>query len=114
MTMACQSQSCIEPYLETFIQSFADNNYSSWTIRNYRARIRCLGRIMDAEGIAPCSLTADLAERLARKVEASANGAIKFPTLARQFAQHLIDLGVASPPPVTEAQAIRADIAWRL
>src|ERR1700730_6605338 len=61
MTMACQSQSCIEPYLETFIQSFADNNYSSWTIRNYRARIRCLGRIMDAEGIAPCSLTADLA-----------------------------------------------------
>jgi integrase/recombinase XerD len=100
--------SCVEPYLDSFEQSFAANNYTSWTLRNYRARLRCLGRLMDAEGVEPAALTPDLADRLAREAQVSSNGAIKLHHLARRFAQHLINLGVAVPPPRTDAQVARA------
>lgn len=99
---------CVEPYLDSFEQSFAATNYTPWTLRNYRTRVRCRGRLMDVEGVEPAALTPDLADRLAREAQISSNGAIRFHHLARRFAQHLIDLGVASPPPLTEAQVARA------
>jgi len=102
--------SCVEPYLDSFELSFAVNNYTPWTLRNYRSRVRCLGRLMDAEGIEPAALTPDLADRLAREAQIRSNGAIKFHHLARRFAQHLIDLRVAAPPPLTEAQIARAGL----
>jgi site-specific recombinase XerD len=100
--------SCVEPYLDSFEQTFAANNYTAWTLRNYRALVRRLGRLMDAKGIEPAALTPDLADRLARETPGGSKGAVRFHHLARRFAQHLIDLGVASPPPLTDAQVARA------
>ena len=102
--------SCVEPYLDSFELSFAADNYSSWTLRTYRAHVRRLGRLMDAEGIEPSALTPDLADRLARGAPIGSKGTIRLHHLARRFAQHLIDLGVASPPPLTEAQIARATL----
>ncbi len=102
--------SCVEPYLDSFEQSFAAQNYTPWTLRNYRARVRCLGRLMDSEGVEPSALTPDLAEQLARKAPAESKRTVRLHHLARRFAQHLIDLGVASPTPLTDAQVARAEL----
>jgi integrase/recombinase XerD len=102
--------SCVEPYLQSFEQSFAAQNYTPWTLRTYRAGLRCLGRLMDAEGVEPSGLTPDLADRLARQIPAGSKSTVRPHRLARRFAQHLIDLGVASPPPLTEAQVARAEL----
>lgn len=102
--------SCVEPYLESFELSFVAQNYKPWTLRNYRAGVRCLGRLMDAEGVEPSGLTLDLGDRLARQMPAGSKSTIRPHRLARLFAQHLIDLGVASPPPLTEAQVARTEL----
>lgn len=98
---------CIEPYLDTFERSFAAANYTPSTLKSYRSLIRRLGRLMDGEGIKPAALTPNLADRLARETPVGSKSAVRFHHLARRFAHHLIDLGVASPPPLTEAQVAR-------
>lgn len=102
--------SCVEPYLDSFEQSFAASNYTPGTLKNYRNLVRRLGRLMDAEGIEPSLLTPDLADRVARAVQVGSKSTIRFHSLARRFAQHLVDLGAAPPPALTEAQIMRAEL----
>lgn len=106
--MTANQKTCIEPYLDSFVQSFAVANYTVGTIRTYRHLARKLGQLMDAGGIAPSTLTPALADQLARTAARRAGSRVRFHNLARRFAQHLIDTGVAQPVPLTKAQTARA------
>ena len=101
-------KTCVDPYLDSFAQSFAAANYTAGTIKTYRYLARTLGRLMDVAGIAPSALTPDVADRLARTAEPHPSGTMRFHHFARRFAEHLIDMGAAQPVPLTEAQVARA------
>lgn len=101
---------CIEPYLDTFMASFAAANYKRETIKGYRNRTRRLGQAMDAAGIVPSALTPDLAEQLGRASEPESTGTIRLYSLGRKFAEHLIEVGVARPEPPSEAQLARRSL----
>jgi site-specific recombinase XerD len=101
-------ETCVDPYLDSFAKSFAAANYSPATITGYRSIIRKLGHVMKAEGVEPSALTLDQAERLGRMVPRKRGQTVCPHNLARRFAQHLIDIGVAQPVPLNEAQIARA------
>jgi len=103
-------ETCVGPYLDSFADSFAAANYKAATIATYRSIIRKLGQVMDAEGVEPSALTLDQAERLGRMVPRKHGQTICPHNLARRFAGHLIDIGVARPVPLTEAQVVRATL----
>jgi site-specific recombinase XerD len=100
----------IEPYLDSFAESFAAENYKPATINAYRRILRKVGRVMDAEGINPSALTLDMAEQVGRKVPRKIAGTAWPYKLARRFAQHLLDIGVTQPVPLTEVQQVRATL----
>ncbi len=106
--MTDNPKTCVDPYLDSFAQSFAAANYTVGTIRTYRHLARKLGRLMDTAGIAPSALTPERADQLARTTARGPGSKIRFHNLARRFAEHLIDIGVAQPVPLTEAQIARA------
>ena len=101
-------ETCVGPYLDSFAESFVVANYKAATITTYRSIIRKLGQVMDAEGIEPSALTLDQAERLGRMVPRKQGQTICPHNLARRFAEHLVDIGVAQPVPLTEAQIARS------
>jgi integrase/recombinase XerD len=101
-------ETCVGPYLDSFAESFAAANYKAATITTYRSIIRKLGQVMDAEGVEPSALTLDQAERLGRMVPRKRGQTICPHNLARRFAEHLVDIGVAQPVPLTEAQIARS------
>lgn len=103
-------QTCIEPYLDSFAESFAAENYTTGTINTYRLILRKVGHVMDVEGISPSALTLDMAEHLGRKVPRKKAGTAWPYRLARRFAQHLLDIGVTQPAPLTEAQQVCATL----
>lgn len=103
-------QTCIERYLDSFAESFAAENYTIGTINTYRSILRKVGHVMDVEGISPSALTLDMAEHLGRKVPREKAGTAWPYRLARRFAQHLLDIGVTEPVPLTEAQQVRATL----
>ena len=103
-------QTCIEPYLESFAESFAAENYTAGTIKAYQSILRKVGHAMDIEGITPSALTLDIAERLGRKVPRKDTARVLPYRLARRFAQHLLHIGVTQPTPLTEAQQARATL----
>jgi integrase/recombinase XerD len=49
--MTYNLKTCIDPYLDSFAQSFAAANYKAATITEYRKRIRRLGELMDVAGV---------------------------------------------------------------
>ena len=100
-------QTCIEPYLDSFADSFAAQNYTFATINTYRSLLRKVGHVMDVEGVSSSALTLDMAEHLGRKVPRKKVGTVCPHRLARRFAQHLLDIGVTQPVPLTEAQQAR-------
>ena len=51
--MTDNSTTCVDPYLNSFAQSFAAANYAPGTMRTYRHLTRKLGRLMDTTGIMP-------------------------------------------------------------
>lgn len=106
--MTDNPKTCIDPYLDSFAQSFAAANYKAATITEYRKRIRRFGQLMDVAGVAPAELTPDLADQLGRADEPHPTGTIRLYSLGRKFAGHLIDIGVAQPVSLTEAQIARA------
>lgn len=106
--MSDNPNTCVDPYLDSFAQSFAAANYKAGTIEAYRRLARMLGHLMDGAGIAPPALTPGLADELARTVPPGRDTTIRLHNLARRFAEHLIDIGVAQPVPVTETQSARA------
>ena len=108
--MTDNQYTCVDPYLDSFAESFAAANYTARTIKTYRHLIRNLGRLMDAEGVEPSALTLDQAERLGRMVPRKQGQTVYPHNLARRFAAHLIDIGVTQPVPLTEAEAVRATL----
>jgi len=101
-------ETCVDPYLDSFAQRCAAAHYSPATITGYRSIIRKLGHVMQAEGVEPSALTLAQAERLGRMVPRKSGQTVCPHHLARRFAQHLIDIGVAQPLPLNEAQSVRA------
>ncbi|MET4072740.1 integrase/recombinase XerD [Bradyrhizobium sp. S3.2.6] len=101
-------QTCIEPHLGSFAASFAAENYSAGTVKTYLSILRKVGHAMDVQGIGPSALTLDMAEHLGRKVPRKKTGTIWPYRLVRRFAQHLLDIGVTHPVPLSEAQQARA------
>ena len=93
-------KTCVDPYLDSFAQSFAAANYKAGTIKTYRHLARKLGQLMDRAGIEPSTLTPDLADQLARTEARGPDNKLRFHHFARRFAEHLIDIGVAQPVPV--------------
>ncbi len=101
---------CIERYLDSFAQSLAAENYTTGTIKTYRSILRKVGHVMDVDGISPSALTLDMAEQVGRKVPRKMVGTVWPHRLARRFAQHLLDIGVRQPVPLTEAQQARVTL----
>lgn len=101
---------CIDCYFESFEKSLSSRNYKPATLNNYRCLLRRFGRLLDVEGIAPSALTPDLAVELGQRLPATPKSQVKVPNLARLFVAHLIEIGVATQPPLTPAQAERAEL----
>ncbi|WP_297804943.1 hypothetical protein [uncultured Brevundimonas sp.] len=101
---------CIDCYLETFEKSLSFRKYKPSTLDNYRCLLRPFGRLLDAEGITPSALTPDLAVELGQRLPATPKSQVKIPNLARLFVTHLIEIGVATRPPLTPAQAERTEL----
>lgn len=101
---------CLDCYLESFEKSLSSRNYKPATLNNYRCLLRRFGRLLDAEGIAPSALTPDLAVELGQRLPATPKSQVKIPNLARLFVAHLIEIDVATRPPLTPAQAERAEL----
>ncbi|OHV22785.1 integrase [Rhizobium sp. RMa-01] len=101
---------CLDPYFASFEESLASRNYKPATLENYRYLLRRLGRLLEAEGIAPSALTSDLAITLGQRLSTTPKSQIKVPNLARLFVAHLIEIGVATRPQLTPAQAERHEL----
>jgi integrase/recombinase XerD len=101
---------CLDPYFASFEESLSSRNYKPETLTNYRYLLRRFGRLLDIEGIAPSALTPDLAVELGRRLPTTPKSQIKIPNLARLFVAHLIEIGVATRPALTPAQAERNEL----
>lgn len=108
--MEISDQTCLDPYFTSFEESLSSRNYKPETLTNYRYLLRRFGRLLEAEGIAPSALTPDLAVALGRRLPTTPKSQIKVPNLARLFVAHLIEIGVATRPPLTPAQAERHEL----
>jgi hypothetical protein len=85
--MTDNPKTCVDPYLESFAQSFAAASYTAGAIRTYRHLTRKLGRLMDTAGIVPSALSPALADQLARTSARGPDNRIRFHNLARPFAE---------------------------
>lgn len=101
-------ETCVEPYLDSFEQTYAAENYTARTIVTYRCLTRRFGALLDEAGVVPSSLTFDYVERLARDLPKEPPNRIRLVTIGRRFTKHLIDIGVAHPVPLSEAAIVRA------
>ncbi|MDA5241291.1 tyrosine-type recombinase/integrase [Agrobacterium sp. MAFF310724] len=105
---------CLEPYLASFEESLSAKNYKPATVENYRYLLRRFGQLLEDEGVAPSGLTTELAVELGRRLPTTPKSQIKVPNLARLFVEHLIEIGVATRPPLTAAQAERQKLLGNL
>ncbi|MET3759386.1 site-specific recombinase XerD [Rhizobium binae] len=105
---------CLEPYLASFEESLSAKNYKPATVENYRYLLRRFGQLLEDEGVAPSGLTTELALELGRRLPTTPKGQIKVPNLARLFVQHLFEIGVATRPRLTAAQAERKELLGEL
>jgi integrase/recombinase XerD len=101
---------CLDPYFASFEESLSSRNYKPETLKNYRYLLHRFGRLLEAEDIAPSALTPDLAVELGRRLPTTPKSQIKIPNLARLFVAHLIEIGVATRPALTPAQAERNEL----
>tara|TARA_R110002124_G_scaffold267777_2_gene435124 strand:+ start:1699 stop:2919 length:1221 start_codon:yes stop_codon:yes gene_type:complete len=105
-----EQTTCLDLYFASFEESLSSRNYKPDTLANYRYLLRRFGRLLDTEGVAPSSLTPELAVELGRRLPATPKSQVKLPNLARLFVAHLIEIGVATRPPLTPAQAERVEL----
>ncbi len=106
----CEQPTCLDPFFASFEQSLSSKSYKPATLENYRYLLRRLGHLLDNQGIAPSSLSTELAVELARQLPASPKAQVKVPNLARLFVEHLIEIGVATRAQLTAAQAERQEL----
>lgn len=95
---------CLDTYFSSFEESLASTHMQRRALSNYRFQLRRFGRVLEAHGVEPTSLTLEIADRLARQVPFDRVNAVRIPNLVRRFVLHLISIGVAIPPPVSAAQ----------
>lgn len=105
-----EQTTCFSPYLASFEQSLSARNYKPATLENYRYQLQRLCKLLEAEGVAPSALTSDLAVELGRRLPMAPKSQIKVPNLARLFVEHMIEIGVATRPPLTPSQAERREL----
>jgi integrase/recombinase XerD len=103
-------ETCVEPYLAAFEQTYAAENYQTRTIIAYRCLARKFGAVLDEAGITPPSVTLDCVEPLTRDLPRERKNTIRLDTIARRFVQHLVDIGVAQPVPLTDSEIARATL----
>lgn len=99
---------CLDPYIPSFEKRLAEKKYKPGTIKTYRAVVRSLASLMQANGVAPERLTAELAARLVRDEERRRREPNKCQNIARRFAAHLVELGIAPAPVPTPREIARA------
>lgn len=107
---ASDQTTCLDPYFASFERSLSSRNYKPDTLANYRYLLRRLGRLLETESILPSALTLELAVETAKRMPATPKSQVKIPNLTRLFVAHLIEIGVAKRPPITPAQAERAEL----
>ena len=95
---------CLDTYFSSFEESLASTHMQRRALSNYRFQLRRFGRVLEAHGVEPTSLTLEIADRLARQVPFDRVNAVRIPNLVRRFVLHLISIGVAIPQPVSAAQ----------
>ena len=105
---AFDQATCLDPCFASFERCFSSRNYKPASLEN-DGYLRRFGRSLEAEGYAPSALRPDLAAELARLLPTMPRSQIKIPNLAGLFVAHLIEIGVATRPPPTPAQAERAE-----
>lgn len=98
---------CLDPYVESFEGRLRESNYAPGTIKTYRLLVGRLATMMEVRGVAPEHLTVELAAELVHDEERRRREPNKYQNIARRFAEHLIDLGVASAPSPTPQQIAR-------
>ncbi|WP_143541500.1 site-specific integrase [Rhizobium anhuiense] len=109
-----EQQTCLDPFFASFEQELSSKNYKPATLETYRYLLRRLGHLLDKEGIAPTSLSTELAVEFARQLPVSPKARVKAPNLARMFVEHLIAIGVATRPPLSAAHAEREELFGNL
>jgi integrase/recombinase XerD len=105
--MAAQQGTCLDPYIESFEARLRERNYTSGTIKTYRVLVRRLATMMESHDVAPSCLCPERAAELVRGEERKAREPHKCANVARRFAEHLIDIGVAAAPSPTPLQIAR-------
>jgi integrase/recombinase XerD len=101
---------CLDHYIDSFEQGLVARNYQAATIKTYRVLIHRLGKIMGERGIEPAGLTVEQAAELVKGEERNKREPNKCANIARRFARHLIDIGVAKEPLLTAKQIARASL----
>ena len=99
---------CLDPHMATFEAKLREKTYKPGTIKTYRVVIRRLASSMQVRDITPDQLTAELAARLVRGEERRRREPNKCQNIARRFATHLIEIGVAPAPMPTLKEMARA------
>ena len=94
-------------YTVSFEDSLRARDYAASTIKVHRLLIRRLAATMESMGVVPARLTVERAAELIRGEERKAREPHKYANIARRFAKHLIELGVASPPASPPRQIAR-------
>jgi site-specific recombinase XerD len=108
--LAAQQGTCLDPYFESFEARLRERNYKAGTIKIYRVLVRRLATIIEAQGLSPSCLSPERAAELVHGEERKASEPHKCANIARRFAEHLIDIGVAPSPPPTPRQIDRENL----
>lgn len=101
------SSTCLDRYIESFVDHLTARNYTTGTIKGYRVLIRRLAIIMEDRGIRPEDLTVEMVAELVQGEERKRREPRKSANIARRFVEYLIEIGVATAPPPTPKQIAR-------
>jgi hypothetical protein len=84
-----------------------ERNYTSGTIKTYRALSRPLGTMMQSHPLAPSCHSAERAAESLRGERRTATEPHKWASIIRGFARHLIEICVAAAPSQPARQTAR-------
>lgn len=98
---------CLSQYIESYVDRLTARNFAAGTIKGYRVLILRLAVIMEDRGIRPEDLTVDRAAELMQGEERKRREPHKSANIARRFVEYLVEIGVATAPPLTSKQIAR-------